>query len=212
MRVKRVVRRTKLLYHEIDKALEVVRSLLVAPCKEGCSYCCYQYVACCPPEAFVIVNAIRRDPELKRYFRFNLPTLQRQVEILREPDMSNVKWFDRQIPCIFLQDNKCSIYASRPLVCRAQLVVADNNDGCRHQKKPPKIKILDKSVFVKEMVDLSMSLGKEMGISWGWRPLQLALLEVWDILENGNIPLQLSHREEVSAMLRWAQIEMRDSK
>lgn len=208
LNVRRVVRQIKLLYNDIDKAVDVISAVMPNPCKEGCDYCCYQYVAVCLPEAFVIVDAIRRDHELKRYFRFNLPTLERQVEILREPDMSNIKWFDRQIPCVFLQDHRCMIYSNRPLVCRTQLVVEESAEGCKPHEKAPAIKIVGKAVFIRRMVDKAMQIGSETGISWGYRPLPLALLDAWDILEHGKEPEGRNQEAELAEMMKWAQLEL----
>jgi len=204
---KRIVSGMQSLYAHMDRTLTLIRSFMSAPCKAGCDHCCYQYVSVSALEVFGLVDVIRKDAALKRYFESKIVVLQEQVEILREPDMTNYKWFDRRVPCVFLEDHKCMVYADRPLVCRTHLVIEDSADGCRHQKDLPKIKILDKSLFVKAMVDKSMRLGEEAGISWGWRPLQLALLDAWDILENGKEPVKLSRDEEIKAMLVWSQIE-----
>lgn len=77
-----------------------------AACKSGCSSCCHVSVALFEPEARVIAKElkIKAQTPTKRMF---LPEDRRARE--KEHYGS---------PCPFLKDDKCSIYAIRPLSCR----------------------------------------------------------------------------------------------
>ena len=206
---KEIVNSIKNLYGEIDNVISVIRSKTHLPCKVGCAYCCYQYIAVCFPEAIVIIDAVRRDTKLKKYFESKIDLLKQQVKVLREPDMSNYVWFEKQLPCIFLRDGECVVYENRPLVCRAHIVVEETADGCKVQKEPPKIKIVDKGMFVREMLKQALALSNKFGISWGYRPFQLALIGAWDILEHNKKPVKLSQADEIKEMMPWARLEMR---
>lgn len=76
-------------------------------CSKGCSACCHIAVLVSPPEAAVIGSEIGVQAAfIARGWR---------------PDQGDAM-ADRHygVPCPFLKDNACSIYASRPLACRTQ--------------------------------------------------------------------------------------------
>lgn len=77
-----------------------------AACTSGCSHCCHIGVTMFGPEAQLIAKETGRQ----------LSPASDQI--------SDGSWartdFGYHMPCPFLVDNKCSIYASRPLACRLQ--------------------------------------------------------------------------------------------
>ena len=87
-------------------------------CKVGCSYCCYAQVSLTPPEAVFIGHFIKENYSL------------RQTDALMKRSTGNIrltkgKSLEERIdiwektPCIFLENDKCSIYEVRPFICRA---------------------------------------------------------------------------------------------
>lgn len=73
-----------------------------APCRRGCSHCCYTGVRMHPAEARMIASDIGRAVVAKPKSR---PTLWK-------PDA-------KESPCPFLVNDECSIYEHRPFACRA---------------------------------------------------------------------------------------------
>lgn len=125
----------QLLRTKFDEAQAAKLRWEPSSCKEGCNHCCKQYVACTPPEAMWIVN---RYPEVVRRVRRALKEQEAiELECVEEGvanqgnaptplgPISSAYWA-RQRVCAFLDGRgRCSIYAARPLGCRAHVVSND---------------------------------------------------------------------------------------
>lgn len=205
-----IVDRVRWLYRDVDRAIARYAGQEKIPCCVGCDHCCYQHVTACLAESILVVDSIRKDAELKKYFRSKIDDLKMQVSVLRDPNMSTRVWFNKQIPCIFLQDHKCLVYQDRPLVCRTHLVVEDTADGCAFQKEPPKIAILAKCEFIHAMIELGTEMREGFSIPLLYGPFQLSLLEAWEILENNKVPEKLPVESELAELAFWAQLELRE--
>ena len=108
-------------------------------CRMGCAACCRQYVPISPAEARLLVELVAEMPEPRRSIikqRFE-EAVQRfkESEVLepamnynRLPEAKRMKmvkdYFQLEIACPFLEDESCSIYADRPLICREYLVIS----------------------------------------------------------------------------------------
>lgn len=84
-------------------------------CRAGCSWCCHLPVMTSPPEVRLAWAHARR----------TLPpgTLEAIAREARELDVSVPR------PCPFLVDDRCSVYAARPLACRGWN--STDADACR---------------------------------------------------------------------------------
>jgi hypothetical protein len=87
-------------------------------CQEGCDSCCYNQVELTPPEALLIGHHIARqfsqaDQDLL------LDHAARIIEIINVMGQNESAARRREIPCPLLRHRTCSVYAVRPLVCRA---------------------------------------------------------------------------------------------
>ncbi len=114
-------------------------------CRKGCAACCRQLVAISLVEARALARLVAETPEPRQSeirARF-AQAAQRLAEISAaardapgDPDREELPlvetdqqrlgaaWFARRIACPFLDDEACSIHASRPLVCREYLVTS----------------------------------------------------------------------------------------
>lgn len=79
------------------------------PCKKGCSYCCSYYIT---------ISAIEID------------FIEKNNKKLRRKKQFNTDNKGVGIPCLFLVNGVCSIYESRPYVCRRHVVLAPDNSVC----------------------------------------------------------------------------------
>lgn len=108
-------------------------------CKNGCGACCRQLVPISASEARRIRDYIEELPEERRAEirrRFGaarerldeagmLPRLASGEGLPREVLRSlGLDYFRLGIPCPFLEDESCSIYAERPIACREYLVTS----------------------------------------------------------------------------------------
>jgi Fe-S-cluster containining protein len=129
-------------------------------CRRGCAACCRQLVTLAPVEAIAVadlIEALPSDPQEKIRARFaeairimrqtNLvePGSPDHAPVLRAPRAKNAEeafnalldaYFDLRIPCPFLENESCSIYAARPAVCR-EYVITSPPDNCNHVGRKP---------------------------------------------------------------------------
>lgn len=85
-------------------------------CTAGCTHCCHQSVGVTPIEAVAIVAHLRQTSSSAE-----LNTVVERVHAarLRTAGLDAQQRFSPDYPCPLLVDNRCSVYAVRPLSCRA---------------------------------------------------------------------------------------------
>jgi Fe-S-cluster containining protein len=83
-------------------------------CRAECTHCCHIPVAVSELEARLIGLSIGRRPQ-----KVKVSTLLPAME------------YGYNMPCTFLVNNRCSIYAYRPLACRTHLNMSDNEQLCQ---------------------------------------------------------------------------------
>jgi Fe-S-cluster containining protein len=106
-------------------------------CAKGCGACCRQLVPLAEAEARRLASVVEELPEPRRSAvrkRFAdavasveasglLPALEGRADQLVERNVeTGLAYFALGIPCPFLEDESCSIYAERPIACREYLV------------------------------------------------------------------------------------------
>lgn len=123
----------------------------VISCKQGCSFCCYQHIGVMFAQGLLVVDYLYSHDQALRNFINNYPRWHENVGdisdqidyafrlAIRNPDpnelLSVVKsplfqnYHDKQVPCPFLQNAKCSIYEVRPACC-AQHIATSPNEWC----------------------------------------------------------------------------------
>jgi len=84
-------------------------------CHSGCSHCCYQAVGVSAPEVFAIYDHLRATRTSGE--------LDVTVARIRDADdktrgMTSAERLSPDLPCPFLESDRCSIYEFRPLACR----------------------------------------------------------------------------------------------
>lgn len=125
-------------------------------CQKGCSACCQRImVPVSPPEAFDLAKTLKGLPQdhrtriehrlaetRKRLQTAGLlPLLQNLAE---SPDQKtdadldpiNRAYYALRLPCIFLENDACSIYEHRPAACREYLVTSPA-ELCQDTEKNP---------------------------------------------------------------------------
>ena len=108
-------------------------------CQKGCGACCRQLVPISEAEAYHIGELVERLPEPRRLdIQDRFAEAHRRLEAaglleaLLHPEQwtegqgqpFGLQYFRQGIPCPFLEQESCSIYADRPLACREYLVTS----------------------------------------------------------------------------------------
>jgi hypothetical protein len=86
-------------------------------CRSGCAHCCYQAVGVSTPEVITIYHHLctTRSPDERE------EVFQRiRVADDKTRGMASSERFSPELPCPFLDDQRCTIYEVRPLVCRGK--------------------------------------------------------------------------------------------
>lgn len=155
-------------------------------CRAGCGACCRQLVPISEPEARIIRRIVDELPEPRRtqvLARFRAARdkisatgmLDELGDKERFPyhDIRNfsLKYFRLGIPCPFLENESCSIYEERPVVCREYLVVSPAENCASPSAQTIQMVPLPAKVSA-AMVRLSLRPGER---AVRWVPLTLAL-------------------------------------
>lgn len=109
------------LYSNISKASERLKAIPTA-CGRGCSHCCYSpWVDANPAEVLFAVKSM--DPERRRLSMESVQTVSEQTRGKSPDERAAIV-----APCPLLEDEACSIYAGRPVVCRS--MVSEDSGLC----------------------------------------------------------------------------------
>jgi Fe-S-cluster containining protein len=122
----------------VDRAVHATRGRgEVISCRKGCGACCRQVVPVSQPEARQVQALVENLPEPRRSAikaRFDaararlattdLPNRMAHADNIDDASRQTLAfdYFRQGIACPFLEDESCSIYEDRPLVCREYLV------------------------------------------------------------------------------------------
>ncbi|OPX20083.1 MAG: hypothetical protein BZ151_05860 [Desulfobacca sp. 4484_104] len=87
-------------------------------CKAGCCFCCYHQILISPPEAVLIGDFLEKNFN-ERQRQALAAKVQKNLQLIAGKDLKAIVHLRPQLKCAFLQDNRCTIYAVRPLGCRA---------------------------------------------------------------------------------------------
>jgi hypothetical protein len=80
-------------------------------CRKGCSHCCNIWVSATAPEAIFVVKSIA--PLEKQHARDSVTAAHAVTGGNTSEERARIS-----LPCPMLRQNICSVYASRPLMCR----------------------------------------------------------------------------------------------
>lgn len=110
-----IVPAVRLLHAKIQATLKASKPLPVA-CKLGCSHCCQSWVSVPAPEIFLVVRRIRAAEETRARIAaaHDITRFMDQAARMRTP-----------VACPMLENDLCTIYESRPLVCRFAASASD---------------------------------------------------------------------------------------
>lgn len=134
------------LYREYAAPVADAVERMGVTCKEGCAHCCMLPATATIPEMVLVVEYLSkrcdwnsRRPALERELSRQLAEFS-TVNVLDERERA--AFFYRQLPCAFLKESRCEIYAVRPGVCRYHMVVSAP-ENCAHGAGDPTVARVD---------------------------------------------------------------------
>lgn len=124
-------------------------------CQKGCAACCRMLVPVSAPEAFALRDYVQTLPEAEQ------TRLAQRFAIIRTALLARGLWkslidmgessnpaddaalepinrayFELRLPCVFLEQDVCTIYEQRPAACR-ELLVTSPPDWCQNPAEHP---------------------------------------------------------------------------
>jgi len=105
-----------LLYDYVDRVMALAKGTVA--CKHGCSACCHGEVALFQPEADLIAAKTGRP-----------------AKTLAQERRQGTPYTMTTVPCPFLKNDACSIYAHRPMVCRTLVHFDTDNTLCQFEHR-----------------------------------------------------------------------------
>jgi Fe-S-cluster containining protein len=154
-------------------------------CRAGCAACCRHLVPITEVEARRLRDVIEEMPEPRRSViqaRFAVARGRlREAGMLQElenpdswdkddPQPRGMDYFHLGIDCPFLEDESCTIYPERPLVCRDYVVIS-SPERCR-DPRVGEVKVV--KMPLETWRALARTANPEPGKSVSWIPLILA--------------------------------------
>jgi Fe-S-cluster containining protein len=130
-------------------------------CSAGCDYCCYHWVRATALEVFAVYQHIR-----DTYTADQISNLHDALRRYREEFFSHPQGTHFALGCPLLVDHRCSVYESRPLICRGTTSL--DVEACKVGKDRPG----DPNVFVPVITPLlSVAAALRQGMATGLRQL-----------------------------------------
>ena len=175
-----IARKLRVLYDALDPAAE--KAAREHPekvsCHDGCHGCCFQMVGITIPEGLLLAKAmLERDDWEARALRMREACEPLLGTITRKA------YFRRRIPCAFLDDGRCSVYAERPAACRFHYIVSPAAD-CYPESGEKGTRALNMIRFEKHVWDLNAeTMGRAAAAG---APIQLTVLWCMWLLAQGT--------------------------
>lgn len=133
----KVAREAKRIYKECDVKMKQVASV----CTKGCNHCCHQLIRVHIAEEMIVTKYLKENftkdelqgakTRLEAWFEyFNNNTPSKSPLESTDIELFAIKLAEDRFPCPFLDDDVCTIYPVRPLVCRT-FTVNDTPEACK---------------------------------------------------------------------------------
>jgi Fe-S-cluster containining protein len=106
-------RAAEMMHQAFEASLAHTPAKLEIACRKGCGYCCSNWVGATAPEVFLIARHLQA-----KNAGGGLTPAAVIARAAANIGLDIAARFGAKLPCAFLADSACSIYAVRPTVCR----------------------------------------------------------------------------------------------
>lgn len=153
--------RAKIIHSRMDRALlawwkhnpETHAKVACFTCKEA--GCCHTNVDITEDEAKLIVKSLAEPLSEEQLRRMEL---QAAVPPDSPDEFGKLSFGDRA--CIFLKDNRCSIYANRPFVCRKWFVCQPDTSECARYTGRPLVQLAENAEVLSSAIFSCLPSGR----------------------------------------------------
>jgi Fe-S-cluster containining protein len=174
-KVNRISKHFEALHRRLDEVMIEAEKKFTINCKKGCSSCCKQAVTLSVPEAIaMIAPIIFNNNRLRYYIKNTFPKIKQQSQWCFSGKVNVQSWFEREISCVFLQNDLCTVYSTRPSTCRVHAVMS-SPELCSPPRKAclSKVDVVNWCSATEDLVD---RVGRENQVTTQMAPLPVAVL------------------------------------
>lgn len=125
------------IYADVDPQVEKHAKAQGVTCRKGCSHCCTLLAIITIADGVYIADHLLEQENWREW----IPKLVATSKEFCYVGISSPDWFRKQVPCVFLKDNICSVYSKRPSACRYHMAVSPP-ENCADAVNP-ETRILD---------------------------------------------------------------------
>lgn len=208
-KIRRIVKKYTSLHEVFDAIMQKASESYDITCHKGCSACCKQSVTIDIFEAISVIAPVLFSQTQRLWF---YKVVYDKAIVLAKAcveDRLNARaWFEKQIPCIFLSNEECTVYEHRPTICRIHSVTSPAIDcSPPSDKNIMKLNIKD---WFEATVMVQKSLAREVLITEQMAPLPVAIVWAVKAIENGEKALRTAlskhpvFSDDNTANLFWA--------
>lgn len=149
------------LYGEWQPVIDASAQKMKATCREGCAHCCRLPASATLPEAILLAEKLMEATDWSVRRGEMAREITHQLRLLEAVDYAHNHgaFFKLQVPCVFLKDNRCSVYSIRPVVCRTHFAVSPP-ENCAEGATDPMVARLNMG---EAELDIQMAGAKELG-------------------------------------------------
>lgn len=149
-------------------------------CKEGCDACCHQLLVIDSIEGLEIAFELLAQRKDLTALKGRLHRQAHEFQNVHGRDRT--VYYKARVPCVFLQDHRCTMYERRPAGCRTY-VVGSPAELCDPALNPSgKVAILDADRWTNYIYDSNMKAAPGIGIPYFIATLPEMLLALLDLL------------------------------
>ena len=146
-------------------------------CRQGCAFCCHSYVSVSSLEALLVAHTILSLPEQRRdAVIVKVHEIDERTRGLSPEERTG----KGALPCPLLRENRCSVYAVRPLSCRAEMSTDASAcerliNGLKAERLSPVLPSNLKIMYSSALAVATKQLGLQAGIYEFNAALRIAL-------------------------------------
>lgn len=116
------------VYREQEPAVAAGLERFPTTCRDGCSHCCKLPASASTAEMIPVAESLISSPTWKERKPGLVREVNRMIQEMAACDLHDEEkraaFFKRQMRCLFLKADRCTIYALRPAVCRYYFAVS----------------------------------------------------------------------------------------
>jgi Fe-S-cluster containining protein len=170
------------VYEWADPQAKLAAKKLKTTCQKGCNFCCYLLASIGLVEAMNIAEVLWESGRWKALIpKLRDAAMNVSYDEKNGNRVTGVTHFGRRLPCVFLENDACSIYENRPSSCRYHYSISPP-EKCSWESSESKM-IIDMRELESEVERLDFAFAQGIGLFPMAAPIPLMVLHALALVE-----------------------------